>query len=79
MPTPRPEMSLVVSAVEKPGAKSSSAARETSIPVPLVVRLEGTEVTQGREILKKSGLEIETATDMADAAKKVVAAAGGAR
>jgi succinyl-CoA synthetase beta subunit len=56
-----------------------AAARETSIPVPLVVRLEGTEVTQGREILKKSGLKIETATDMADAARKVVAAAGGAR
>jgi succinyl-CoA synthetase beta subunit len=56
-----------------------AAARETSIPVPLVVRLEGTEVTQGREILKKSGLKIETATDMADAAKRVVAAAGGAR
>jgi succinyl-CoA synthetase beta subunit len=55
------------------------AARETSIPVPLVVRLEGTEVEQGRETLKKSGLPIITATDMADAAKRVVAAAGGAR
>jgi len=56
-----------------------AAARETNIPVPLVVRLEGTEVTQGREILAKSGLKIETATDMGDAARRVVAAAGGSR
>jgi succinyl-CoA synthetase beta subunit len=56
-----------------------AAARETSIPVPLVVRLEGTEVEQGREILKKSGLAITSATDMADAARKIVAAAGGVR
>ena len=56
-----------------------AAARETQIPVPLVVRLEGTEVTQGREILAKSGLKIETATDMGDAARRVVAAAGGSR
>jgi len=53
-----------------------AAARETSIGVPLVVRLEGTEVEQGREILKSSGLDIVTATDMTDAARKVVEAAG---
>jgi succinyl-CoA synthetase beta subunit len=56
-----------------------AAARQVSIPVPLVVRLEGTEVEKGREILKGSGLPIVTATDMADAAKRVVAAAGGVR
>jgi succinyl-CoA synthetase beta subunit len=56
-----------------------AAAREVKIPVPLVVRLEGTEVEQGRETLKKSGLPIITATDMGDAAAKVVAAAGGVR
>jgi succinyl-CoA synthetase beta subunit len=56
-----------------------AAARETHIPVPLVVRLEGTEVAQGRETLAKSGLKIETATDMGDAARRVVAAAGGSR
>jgi succinyl-CoA synthetase beta subunit len=56
-----------------------AAAREVSIPVPLVVRLEGTEVEKGREILKGSGLPIITATDMGDAARKVVAAAGGVR
>ncbi len=56
-----------------------AAAREISIPVPLVVRLEGTEVEQGREILKKSGLNIIAATDMADAARKIVQAAGAGR
>ncbi|MCA9175674.1 MAG: ADP-forming succinate--CoA ligase subunit beta [Planctomycetales bacterium] len=44
--------------------------------VPLVVRLEGTEVEQGRKILKESDVDIITATDLTDAAKKVVAAAG---
>jgi succinyl-CoA synthetase beta subunit len=56
-----------------------AAARETAIPVPLVVRLEGTEVEQGRAILKQSGLKIETATDMGDAARRIVAAAGASR
>jgi len=44
--------------------------------VPLVVRLEGTEVQQGRRILSESKLDIIAATDLTDAAKKVVAAAG---
>jgi succinyl-CoA synthetase beta subunit len=43
--------------------------------VPFVVRLEGTNVEQGRKILADSGLNITTATSMADAAQKVVAAA----
>jgi succinyl-CoA synthetase beta subunit len=43
--------------------------------VPLVVRLEGTEVTEGRKILEESGVDIITANDLTDAAKKVVAAA----
>ena len=55
-----------------------AAARETRIAVPLVVRLEGTEVEQGRATLHASGLAITTATDMADAARKVVEAAQGA-
>jgi succinyl-CoA synthetase beta subunit len=42
--------------------------------VPLVVRLEGTEVEQGRKMLAESGLDIIGATDLTDAAKKVVAA-----
>lgn len=43
---------------------------QTALPVPLVVRLEGTNVAQGKEILKKSGMAIITAEDLDDAAKK---------
>ncbi len=49
-----------------------SAAREVSLNVPLVVRLEGTNVALGREILARSGLPIITAENLADAAEKVV-------
>jgi succinyl-CoA synthetase beta subunit len=52
------------------------AYREVGFDVPLVVRLEGTEVEQGRRILAESGVEIIAATDLTDAAKKVVATAG---
>jgi len=51
------------------------AAREIHLQVPLVVRLEGTNVDMGKKILSESGLNILSASDMADAAKKVVAAA----
>ena len=51
-----------------------SAAREVNLHVPLVVRLEGTNVEQGKEILAKSGLPIVPASDLGDAAKKIVAA-----
>ncbi len=47
------------------------AAREIGADVPVVVRLAGTNVEQGREILKNSGLDFAVATDMADAARKV--------
>lgn len=53
------------------------AAREVHLTVPLVVRLEGTNVELGKNILADSGLPIISANDMADAAKKVVAAAKG--
>ena len=53
------------------------AAREVSIGVPLVVRLEGTNVKKGIEILSGSGLPIITGDDLADGAKKVVAAVKG--
>jgi len=53
-----------------------AAAREVQLNVPLVVRLEGTEVEQGRTILKNSGVNIISATDLTDAANKVVKAAG---
>jgi succinyl-CoA synthetase beta subunit len=51
-----------------------AAAREVSLDVPLVVRLEGTNVEQGRDILARSGLPIVSGEDLADAAQKVVAA-----
>ncbi len=53
-----------------------AAAKEVGFKVPLVVRLEGTNVEQGRKMLADSGLKITPATDLADAAKKVVAAPG---
>ncbi len=51
-----------------------AAAREVSLEVPLVVRLEGTNVDKGRKILNESGLTIVSANDLADAAEKVVKA-----
>lgn len=53
-----------------------AAAREVDLNVPLVVRLEGTNVELGKRILAESGLPIISGSDMADAAQKVVAAAG---
>ena len=50
-----------------------AAAREVSLNVPLVVRLEGTNVQQGKDILASSGLPIIPANDLGDAAKKIVA------
>ncbi|MGH8662724.1 MAG: ADP-forming succinate--CoA ligase subunit beta [Burkholderiales bacterium] len=55
------------------------AARQVSLKVPLVVRLEGTNVELGKKILADSGLATIAASDMADAAEKVVAAAKGAK
>lgn len=52
-----------------------NAAQEVNLGVPLVVRLEGTNVERGREIIANSGIQIISATTMADAAEKVVAAA----
>ena len=51
-----------------------AAAREVDLRVPLVVRLEGTNVALGKEILARSGLDIVPADDLGDAARKVVAA-----
>ena len=51
-----------------------AAAREVSLNVPLVVRLEGTNVELGKQILAKSGLPIVSADNLADAAEKVVKA-----
>ncbi len=51
-----------------------AAAKEISLSVPLVVRLEGTNVEKGKEILARSGLPIVSGNDLADAAQKIVAA-----
>lgn len=54
-----------------------NAAKEVELSVPLIVRLEGTNVERGREIIANSGITIISATTMADAAEKAVAAARG--
>jgi succinyl-CoA synthetase beta subunit len=55
------------------------AARELGIRVPVVVRLEGTNVEAGKKILRDSGLNFTVAAGMKDGAQKVVQLAGGAR
>jgi succinyl-CoA synthetase beta subunit len=52
-----------------------SAAKAVKLSVPLVVRLEGTNVKEGKQLLKESGLSLITADDLGDAAKKAVEAA----
>jgi succinyl-CoA synthetase beta subunit len=54
-----------------------AAVKEVGLKVPLVVRLEGTNVELGKKMLSESGLNIINAADMADGAQKVVKAAGG--
>ncbi|NKB56159.1 MAG: ADP-forming succinate--CoA ligase subunit beta [Alphaproteobacteria bacterium] len=56
-----------------------AAAKEVSLSVPLVVRLEGTNVELGKEIIAASGLDIISGDDLGDAAQKVVAAVKGAK
>jgi len=53
------------------------ATREMGVEIPIVVRLEGTNVELGRRIIKESGLSIISATDMADGARKAIEAARG--
>jgi succinyl-CoA synthetase beta subunit len=53
------------------------ASKKIGIKIPLVVRLEGTEVEEGKRMLRESGLAMTAADDLADAAKKVVQAAAG--
>ncbi len=50
------------------------AARETSLSIPLVVRLEGNNVAAGKKTLAESGLTLISGDDILDAAKKIVAA-----
>ena len=55
-----------------------AAAKETDLKLPLVVRLEGTNVDQGKAILADSGMNIIPADDLDDAAQKIVNAVKGA-
>jgi succinyl-CoA synthetase beta subunit len=55
-----------------------NAAKTVKLSVPVVVRLEGTNVEKGKQLLKKSGVELIPADDLADAAQKVVKAAAAA-
>ena len=61
-------------ALQKRGMNQTQAARELSITVPLVVRMQGTNVELGRKILKDSGLPIISAETMAEGAEKIVQA-----
>ncbi|HMU01783.1 MAG TPA: succinate--CoA ligase subunit beta, partial [Amaricoccus sp.] len=54
-----------------------AAVREVGLTVPLVVRLEGTNVEKGKAILNESGLAVIAADDLADAAEKIVKAVRG--
>jgi len=54
------------------------AVKEVGVDIPVVVRLEGTNVDQGKALLAESDVEIIAADDLEDGAKKAVAAIGGA-
>jgi succinyl-CoA synthetase beta subunit len=53
------------------------AAKDIALSVPLVVRLEGTKVAEGKAILEASGLDLIAADDLNDAAEKIVKAVKG--
>ena len=55
-----------------------AAARKVEVKAPLVVRLEGANVEEGRRILKESGLSFQTAAGMSEVASMIAQAAGGA-
>jgi succinyl-CoA synthetase beta subunit len=54
-----------------------AAAKEVHLSVPLVVRLEGTNVERGRALLEESDVRLETAASLDEAAEKIVALVGG--
>jgi succinyl-CoA synthetase beta subunit len=56
-----------------------AAAKNLGVSIPIVARLEGTNVDEGRRVLRESGINIQTAVGMSDAAEKVVAAANASR
>ena len=54
-----------------------AAVKELGVPVPIVIRMKGTNVEEGKQMLAESGLNFTTADTMSEAADKVVALAGG--
>jgi len=50
------------------------AAKKTGITIPVVVRMEGTNVDEGKKILADAGLDLTSAVDLSDAAQKIAAA-----
>jgi succinyl-CoA synthetase beta subunit len=50
-----------------------AAVEQLGVPVPIVIRMEGTNVEKGKQMLRESGLNFTTADDMNEAAQKVVA------
>ena len=50
--------------------------KELGVPVPIVIRMEGTNVDEGKRLLRESGMKLTTADSMDEAAKKVVELAG---
>jgi succinyl-CoA synthetase beta subunit len=56
-----------------------AAVRDLHVQVPVVIRMKGNNEERGKEMLRSSGLNFTTADDMKEAARRVVAAAGGAR
>jgi len=54
-----------------------AAVKEVGLQVPLVVRLEGTKVAEGKKIINESGLDVIAADDLGDAAAKIVKAVKG--
>ena len=53
-----------------------AAVKELGVPVPIVIRMEGTNVEEGKRLLRESGMKLTTADSMDEAAKKVVRLAG---
>ncbi|MEE8425302.1 MAG: FIST N-terminal domain-containing protein, partial [Elusimicrobiota bacterium] len=54
-----------------------AAVKKVKLKIPLVVRLEGTNVSEGKALLKKSGIKMKLAESLWDAAQKAVASVGG--
>jgi succinyl-CoA synthetase beta subunit len=53
-----------------------AAVKELGVPVPIVIRMEGTNVEEGKRLLRESGMQLTTADSMDEAAEKVVELAG---